>query len=239
MATSIILFIGLGILFIIFGITIPKYPQLLSGYNMMDKGDYQSSRGKKAINAIGKASMAGGFVIIISSIAYHIMKWNSGLDMIITAVILLTVICYIYQFNKLSTNKKTKIINNISFVTLIIIISAGIIYSSNDPGISIEEQVITVHGIYGTTISFKEIKNIELSGNRPPVKYRSNGFSFGNIRKGYFKTSTGEIIMLFLSAPKGPYLSITEKSGKRIFINHKDAEKTIETYNRITKQISL
>lgn len=239
MPTSIIMFVGLGLLFIILGIIIPKYPQLLSGYNMLDKDDCQSKKGKRAINAIGKTSMAGGFIIIISSITYYIMKWNFGLDIIITAVILSIVICYIYQFNKLSTNKKTKTINNISFAVLAIIILIGIIYSSNDAKISIEEQSLTIHGIYGQTIPFEAIKNIELSGNRPTIEYRSNGFSFGNSKKGYFKTSAGETILLFLTDPKGPYLNISKKSGMRIFINHKNAEEIINAYNQLTDRSTI
>ncbi|MDR2917079.1 MAG: hypothetical protein LBV74_19985 [Tannerella sp.] len=233
MATFIIIPICLGLVFIVLGIIIPRYPQLLSGYSALSKDDRQSAKGIKAIRMIGLSTIAGGFIIIISNLVYHIMKWSSGLDYIVMGTILLIVCCYFYLLNKISTNKKANKISISLFVLLTIIITSGIIYSSNDANISIEKQEIKISGLYGKTIHFDEIAQIELVGNIPPIKYRSNGFSFGSSKKGYFKTNNDETVTLFLSTREGPYLCITEKSGARTFINNKNAENIINTYRKI------
>ncbi len=234
MATSIIIPICIGLSFIVFGIITPKYPQLLSGYSSLSKDDRQSAKGTKAIRMIGLSIIAGGLIIIISSVLYHLMKWSFGLDYILVGTIVLIVCCYMYLSIKISTNKTVNKVSISLFVSLAIIIISGIIYSSKDANISIEKQEIKISGLYGKTIPFEEIAQIEIVGNIPPIKYRSNGFSLGSSKKGHFKTSNNETVMLFLSTRKGPYLCITEKSGARIFINNKNAEAIINTYSKMT-----
>lgn len=236
MPASFIIFIGLGALFIILGCIIPKYPQLLSGYSRLNKDDRLSENGQKAIRAIGKSLIAGGFIIVVSNIVYYIMQWSTGLDMIIIGTILLIVISYIYQVNKLTSNKKTNRIINSIFIILALIISAGFFYSSGEANVSVstEHQTVNISGLYHQSIPLNDIAKVELTGNLPPLKYRSNGFSFANTKKGYFKTNAGETILLFLTTKTGPYLCITKKTGTRIFINYKDFEKTINIYNQLS-----
>ena len=84
------------------------------------------------------------------------------------------------------------------------------------------KQKIEINGMYGKTIKAAEISSIQLLENLPKIKYRSNGFSLGTIKKGYFKTSEGEKVLLLLNANQQPLILIERKAKPKLYYSARE-----------------
>ena len=87
--------------------------------------------------------------------------------------------------------------------------------------------------MYGFEISIGEIENVELSDKLPTIKLRTNGFSLGNIKKGFFNLDKFGKSRLLIHSDLAPYLILTKNNKDKIIINFKDKIETEKTYEKI------
>lgn len=76
---------------------------------------------------------------------------------------------------------------------------------------------IEIGGMYGETIKMSDVVRVGLSDELPSIKMKSNGFAVGKTRKGYFKTKTGERVMLLIDTEEKPMLLLTLKDSTRLY----------------------
>lgn len=76
---------------------------------------------------------------------------------------------------------------------------------------------IKIGGMYGETIKMSDVARVGLSDELPSIKMKSNGFAVGKTRKGYFKTKTGERVMLLIDTEEKPMLLLTLKDSTRLY----------------------
>ena len=82
---------------------------------------------------------------------------------------------------------------------------------------TVRNSEIEIGGMYGETIKMSDVARVGLSDELPSIKMKSNGFAVGKTRKGYFKTKTGERVMLLIDTEEKPMLLLTLKDSTRLY----------------------
>lgn len=227
-----------GLFMIGIGFLVKFAPDLIAGYNTMPKDK------KKNVDIEGLSTfMRNGLIIIGLSIiiGYYLFKWI-GFTMIANSMILIvtlvgvTILVINAQRFDQNKNKKTKLtyfILGLVILYVIGLITYGFIPSKTIYG----NDTIRFSGMYGFEISIGEIGNVELTDKLPTIKMRTNGFSFGAIKKGFFNLDKFGKSRLLIHSDIAPYLMLSKNNGDKIIINFKDKIETEKTYDKIKTMI--
>jgi len=223
-----------GLFMIGIGFLVKSTPDLIAGYNTMPKDK------KKNVNIEGLSTfMRNGLITIGLSIiiGYYIFKWigftmiaNSMIPIVtLVGVIILVINAQRFDHNK---NKKTKLTYFV--LGLVILFVIGIITYGFIPSKTIfNNDTIRFSGMYGFEINITEIKNVELTDKIPTINMRTNGFSFGTIKKGYFNLDKFGKSRLLVQSDIPLFLIISNSNGKKTIINYKDIKETEQIYEKI------
>lgn len=184
-----------------------------------------------------KSFIVMGLLIIAG---FHIFNWL-GLSFIANSIILIVIFGGVLftlvesrKFDHNKSTKKTKI--EYWLISTIFLFIVGIMaYGMIPTKIIIDQQNVQIKGMYGMEIPIKEISTIILKENIPTITLRTNGFSVGNIHKGYYNLIELGKCKLYLQSNKGPYIIISLNTGTRIIINFSTQNKTIEKFNALKK----
>jgi len=221
------------------GFLVKSSPDLIAGYNTMPKEE------KKNIDIEGLSTfMRNGLITIGLSIiiGYYIFKWI-GFTMIANSMILIVTLVGVtillinaqkFDHNKTKNYKLIYFITGLTFLFVIGLITYGFIPSKTIYG----DDTIRFSGMYGFEISISDIENIELSDKLPTIKIRTNGFSFGNVKKGFFNLDKYGKSRLLIHSDLAPYLILSKNNGDKIIINFKDRIETEKTYDKIKTMIN-
>lgn len=222
--------IGLGFL-------IKSTPNLIAGYNTMPKEK------KENVDIEGLSTfMRNGFIVIGISIiiGYFIFKLI-GLEIIANSIVLIAILVgvsiMIIKAQKFDHNK-SKNTTSVYFIVVINVLVLSFAIGLLAYGCSTSKPIynndtIRFSGMYGFEINIGEIENIELSDELPKIKVRSNGFSYGSAKKGFFTLDNFGKSRLLVHSDLPPYLIITKNNDEKIIINFKDKTETENTYNKI------
>ena len=223
-----------GLFMIGIGFIVKSSPDLIAGYNTMPKDK------KKSVDIEGlSAFMHNGLVTMGLSIiiGYYIFKWI-GFTMIANLMILIVTLAGVtillinaQRFDHIK-NKKTKLtyfIPGLVFLFVIGIITYGFIPSKT----IFTNDTIQFSGMYGFEININEIESVELTHKIPPIIMRTNGFSFGTVKKGYFNFDKFGKSRLLIHSDIPLFLIISNSNGKRTIFNEKDSKETTQIYERI------
>jgi len=228
-----------GLFMIGIGFLVKSSPDLIAGYNTMPKEE------KKNIDIEGLSTfMRNGLITIGLSIiiGYYIFKWI-GFTMIANSMILIVTLVGVtillinaqkFDYNKTKNSKLIYFITGLTFLFVIGLITYGFIPSKTIYG----DDTIRFSGMYGFEISISDIENIELSDKLPTIKIRTNGFSFGNVKKGFFNLDKYGKSRLLIHSDLAPYLILSKNNGDKIIINFKDRIETEKTYDKIKTMIN-
>ena len=223
-----------GLFMIGIGFLVKSAPDLIAGYNTMPKEK------KKNVDIEGLSTfMRNGLITIGLSIiiGYYLFKWI-GFTMIANSMILIvtlvgiTILVINAQRFDLNKNKKPKLTYFI--LGLVILFVIGLISYGFIPSKTIfNNDTIRFSGMYGFEINVSEIENVELTDKIPTINIRTDGFSFGTIKKGYFSLDKFGKSRLLIHSDMPPYLVLSKNNGDKIIINFKDKIKTENIYNKI------
>ncbi|MGE4589380.1 MAG: DUF3784 domain-containing protein [Acidaminococcaceae bacterium] len=223
-----------GLFMIGIGFLVKSAPDLIAGYNTMSKDK------KKNVDIEGLSTfMRNGLITIGLSIiiGYYLFKWI-GFTMIANSMILIVTLVGVtilvinaqkFDHNKTKRTKLTYFILGFVFLFVIGLITYGFIPSKTIYG----NDTIRFSGMYGFEISIGEIENVELTDEFPTIKIRTNGFSFGNIKKGFFNLDKFGKSRLLIHSDLAPYLILTKNNGDKIIINFKEKLETEKMYEKI------
>ena len=218
---SIIISLIVSGVFVLIGLitTERTAPYLLSGYNML------SAEARKEVDLKGYIAYFRKFFVglgITNFIFCAVLFWTgfklaSGLTLIfypLVAIMYFTVTSLKFIKGKMRT---------LTWAGMIVLAGAiGISgFSINrtlaENEIIVMDDTLEIQGKYGEVIAGNDIKSIRLVESLPDISMRTNGFSLGDARKGYFKTTDGETIKLLLTSSDSPFILIEKKSGQQIF----------------------
>jgi hypothetical protein len=85
---------------------------------------------------------------------------------------------------------------------------------------------------------FNPIDNVELSDLIPNIKTRTNGFSSGAVKKGFFILDKFGKTRLLISSNKSSYLIMTKNNSDKIIVNFKDKTETEKLFIEIKTLIN-
>lgn len=229
-----ILILIVGLFMIGIGFLVKSAPDLIAGYNTMPKDK------KKNVDIEGLSTyMRNGLITIGLSIiiGYYLFKWigfttiANSMILIVTLVGVTILLINAQRFDH-NKNKKTKLTYFV--LGLVILFVIGLLIFGSIPSKTIfKNDTIRFSGMYGFEINKTEIENIELTDKIPTINVRTNGFSFGTIKKGYFNLDKFGKSRLLIHSDMPPYLILSKNNGDKIIINFKDKIETENIYNKI------
>ncbi len=232
--TMDILILIVGLFMIVIGFFVKSAPDLIAGYNTLPKDK------KKNVDIDGLSTfMRNGLISIGLTIiiGYFLFKWI-GFTMIANSMILIVPIVGVtilvinaqrFDHNKGKKTKLTYVILGIVITFVIGIITYGFIPSKTLFSI----DSVRFSGMYGFEINISEIDSVNLVDNIPTIKLRTNGFSFGVVKKGFFNLDKYGKSRLLINSDIPPYLIISKTDGEKTIMNFKDKTETEKTYNQI------
>lgn len=236
-----ILNIIVGLFIIVMGFLVKSNPSLIAGYNTM------SDDKKKNVDIVGLSTyMRNSLIIIGLSIVagYYLFKWigfaviAESMILIVTLIGVLIMVINAQRFDKnkdkTKRTKLTYIILGLVAVFVIGLFTYGYLPSKFD----ISNNTIKFSGMYGFEINVSDIDNVELSDLIPNIKTRTNGFSSGSVKKGFFNLDKFGKTRLLISSNKSPYLIMTKNNSGKIIVNFKDKTETEKLFREIKTLIN-
>ncbi len=220
----LIIFLGLLYLGIGFIITEKNAPTLLSGYNRMSKEDKARFDLKNYLASFRQFHLFLGLSTLIGGLGlYFVMSKNAGVAFAVLYPIL-GLVFFILRSNKYwAKNMQRK--NNVGAIVLLMtaaLVSGLFFWGTKETKINIEDTAVSFKGIYGETIDYQDINEINLIEKLPKFTLRVHGFALDGVYKGKFKTADGDIVKLLINAMNKPYIKIEKKNGKHIFFASKN-----------------
>lgn len=124
----------------------------------------------------------------------------------------------------------------ITGVTLLAV-AVLVIYSSQPTKVSLLEEGLQVHGMYGEVYTWESIEETKLMASLPEIEMRTNGSAVGSRLRGHFRTTELGSVKLFVNTQKPPFVYVQSR-GKVIIFNLSDAESTEQVYQEIQDRTS-
>lgn len=233
-----ILSIAIGILFLVCGMMLFKYPGYITGMRNLTKEDFELPEVLGAFSSIQKTYLFSGIGIIAIGILSCVFRWTTLYQYTLILLILIPPVNILYQRYRLSTKKRREIFFLIPIILSIALVPCILFYFSQEVSITSDAKQIDISGIYGEQIRTTDILRLELVDTIPSIKTRTNGYAFNGVLIGYFKTTNNKKIKMFLYTTSGPFMKISKKDGHEIYINSKQIETTNKIYAQILAEIS-
>ena len=212
----------LSFLFFIIGFILnesnAKY--LLSGYNTMSVEEQSNFNLKSYLNFFKKFHIFLGISFLIGGCVLKYLVSENATGIFLGIYPIVAYLFLIIRSNKYSIGQYKKT-NRILLFTLFGVIFLLFLGFQEDR-LLIDGDQIVIEGFYGERLQFKDIDTVLLCNTKPEIAFKSNGFALGEIKKGYFKTKSGEEIKLILNSSQSPMILIVKKSGQKIIYSTKN-----------------
>ncbi|MDD2370439.1 MAG: DUF3784 domain-containing protein [Firmicutes bacterium] len=236
------LLIGIFLIFMGLSVHVFKWYFLISGYNTMSKE-------KKAnVDTAGLGRLMGifgyfnGGIFIIMAILQGLGLKPSMVPAIVIFVVstvFLLIKAQKYDGNIYDKDGKLKkgagkefIIPAMIGVVTLVFVGVLLFFSSQSTKVTVLEEGIEIHGMYGEVYMWKSISSVELIEELPSIELRTNGSALGSNLKGHFRTTEFGSVKLFVDRDKPPFIYLETDEGITIF-NLKNKEETQKLYNEI------
>lgn len=226
-----------GIIFIILGPLVKKWPMLLAGYNTM------SNESKKNVDVNGLASfICKSFIVtgLLTISGYFIFHWL-GLNGIaeyfifvpIVSIVITLAVAQRFDHNE---RKRKKGIQTAVIVATFFLIAGMLVYGYMPAKLIVENDSVRFTGMYGKTVPASDIEDVKISPNIPNVGMRLNGLGAPGVWKGYFDVEGyGRSLLFIRSKDKGPYVILVRKEGCRIYYYAQDSVSAERYYSEIRR----
>lgn len=244
--------LGTGLLLIVVGWLCYRFPNLINPYSSMspERKALVDINGLKWWTAI-ILTVTGGLLIFTALLSFVkvIDEYTSGiLLMVICLAMIIPLFIAMRRFNgfgrdrggvltpeqkKKKYSKLTWVILGLSMVSVVIIF----LLVSKPSKIEVNEDAVSISGMYGRDIPLSEVVSVELLEELPPVALRTNGSSTGKYNKGHFRLKNGENCLLF-TRNQAPYIEL-RTTDNLYYINGDSEEETLELLSQIKEKVQL
>lgn len=225
----------IGLTLVGLGFLVKASPELIAGYNTM------TAEQKSNVDINGLSSyMKKGFIAIgLFIIVQYYLFSAVGLDLLANSMVIVSLLGGIAilvaktrKFDRNKTGKKA--IAAYILLGVVALFVVGEFYSGSKPvEVIVNSQSLIVKGMYGFELPIGTIREVKLVDSIPAITSRTNGYSFGNTKKGYFNLEEYGNCRLFLCSDSSPYLIVTEDSGSITIINLEDRTSTKTAYQQL------
>jgi hypothetical protein len=238
--------IGFMLVFLGLGVHVFKWYFLLSGYNTMPKERKANVDVEGLGRLIGIYSYINGGIFIIAGILYSL-----GIKFVIAPVIIIFIVMTIYvlikaqKFDKNIFDEAGKLKKGAGkhfivpvTITIVALIFVAVLlsFSLQSTEISLLDEGLEIHGMYGEVYAWENIESIKLMDELPTIELRTNGSALGSKLKGHFRTTEHGSVKLFVDKNNPPFIYLDTENGLTIF-NMYNKDDTQEIYSSILKEI--
>lgn len=232
-----IFFIGIGLAVHVF-----KWYFLISGYNTMPKEKKANvdTAGLGRLMGIYAYINGGVFIFmgVLQVLGFKPVQTPAFVFFIISTVYLL-VKAQKYDGNifdqdgkiRKGAGKQLAVPAAITVVTFIFV-AVLLFFSSRSTEVSVLEEGIEIHGMYGEVYTWETIESVELKEELPTIEMRTNGSALGLNLKGHFRTRELGSVKLFVDAQEPPFIYLETDGGITIF-NLENADETKGIFEEI------
>lgn len=236
----------LGGFFVAMGLAVHVFKAyfLIAGYNTMPKEKKANVDTRGLGRLIGLYSYVNGGLLIAMGIS-HALGLQLGILPIIvffgisTVYLLIKAQKYdgnIYDENgKLRKGAAKRLAIPVGIVVLIMVFVAALMFfSAQATKVTLNEEGVQIHGMYGDVYAWESIEHIELREDLPTIVMRTNGSALGSNLKGHFSTKEFGSVKLFINKQKPPFVYLKTSDGMVIF-NLESADETAEIFEEILR----
>ncbi|MDD2431191.1 MAG: DUF3784 domain-containing protein [Firmicutes bacterium] len=224
----------IGVFFILIGLAVHvfRWHFLISGYNTMSKEK------KTNVDIEGLGRLMGIYLYLNGGVFIMLGLLNSlGLKSALTIAILFLGISTAYLLITARKFDKNVYDNSDTYqvwkwVITLAIVFVLLFFSTRQAKVSIVEEGVRIHGLYGDTYTWESIKTVSLEDKLPTIERRTNGSAVGSNLKGHFMTTELGNVKLFVNVKKTPFIYLETDKGITIF-NMEEADKTREIFREI------
>jgi hypothetical protein len=231
----------LGLLFIGIAFLINKKnaKYLLSGYNTMSKVEQGKVAIKPYLTHFKRFHIfLGSSVILIGSLVAYL---NENWALPFLTIYPLLAYTYFLRTSKKFFSQLKK--NNAKMLFAVLIIAGSLllvlsifIKGNSEDKLLIKGDRLIIEGFYGEEIPLAQIDSFVLTSDLPKIIKRTNGYSSGDVRKGYFQTSLKKRVKLILHSRDKPFLYIKTKGNHKIYYSV-DEKKNRALFKKISAVI--
>jgi hypothetical protein len=108
-----------------------------------------------------------------------------------------------------------------------------ILTGNREPEITISKSGLKINGMYGLTINYSDIQQLDTLSTLPHIKMRTNGYESGKSLKGNFRLQNQENAKLFITKRMPPYIFIRTEN-LNVYLNFKESKKTVDLFITLT-----
>ena len=234
----------MGVFLIVMGWLCYRFPNIINPYG----GLPPERKALVDIEGLKKASFIilaiTGILLIVTallSVFKVIEESTSAYAMtVLVLVMIVPIIIAMKKYNGFGRDETGRAVSIFSRPTKWVWVSMGLTavfviavfaFSNKAPKIEVNEDVISISGMYGREIPTADIVSVELLEKLPPIQMRTNGSSTHKYNKGHFLLKNGErcIMIVRLNAP---YIEI-RTTDNLYYINGASKEETMDIFEQL------
>lgn len=227
--TMSILFAGLGFL-----LTENNARYLLAGYNTMPEEKRKKVDIKSYIPFFRKFHQWLGLSFLVLGIPLALINKSAG-SIFLAVYPIAAYAFFLWKsrefFKEIYSGWKS--IGGFVLLGVLVVVGGLLFFGLREDSLLIKKEALKLEGSYGETLPVSEINSIELVEELPEITFKSNGFAFGNVRKGYFQTRDAGQVKLVLNSREKPFILLKKKSGEAIYYSSKESSENIKLYKEI------
>lgn len=225
-----LVFIAIG-----FILTEKNAPTLMSGYHGLTEQEKAAYPLRESVHFFKRFHWAIGLIALLAGVVLFSLDEE---DLAVQSVVLFPLLAYLYFIYRsigFAPKRQKRMLKFLFGFMVFINVGLGVLFSYGEQPnrLALREHVLVIEGMYGVTIARENISSIELTDVLPAIRFKTNGFATGKVRKGHFRTRDGRSIRLLLHDRNAKMLFIELKEGKDIYYQSPDesAEVVYEKVN--------
>jgi hypothetical protein len=236
-----------GVIMMIMGLLVYKFPMLISGLNTMSKKRLEKVNVEGLKRDMRNVFLIGGGVIVILGCLSTLVHIPMGAHIVVQLVVIFAAVAACLYFSRKhdagmqgEEGKKERrkswiglIITFVAFVVLLFFFFKG----SKPATVEVSEDYITAKGSgYSASIAINDITEANILTDWPDFPIRTNGIGTEDVAIGHFRKKGGESCMLFVCVDGGPLLEVRTTDGKLYYLNCATEEETMEMIAKVKTQ---
>lgn len=239
----------MGVILMLTGWMVYKFPILISGVNTMSK----KRLAKVDLDGLKRAFrnvflICGATMLLLGGLS-TMVHVPMGVHLIVLVVVMMALVVACMLLSKRydlglqgEEGKKERRKNWIGVIITVVAFAVILIFffKGNKPAtVEVSGGYITAKGSgYSASIPINDITEANLLTDWPSFPIRTNGIATENVGIGHFRKKGGESCMLFVCDDGGPLLEVRTVDGGLYYLNCATEEETIEMIAKVKQQIS-
>lgn len=214
-------FVGLSAMYFVlaFILTEKNSKTLLSGYNTLSPEEQEKVDIVPFLSFFKKFHIWLGITHLVIGGVLFFLFGNDATIYFISFYPLLAYGYFLFKTKNISKwqSEKSYISGIVVLSITVLLISILFLIGNEKNTLYLDEGKIEISGMYGVELEMNEVLEVKLLDTIPAIKIRLNGFSTGDIHKGYYRTKRGEKVRLLIDGMEPPYLFIKAKGQVPIY----------------------